>query len=66
MRRWPVLVAAVLLVATARPSTQTAAPGASAGAAAPRANPTNLGTDANGNSLRLATRTGHVSNYDEA
>ena len=26
---------------------------------------TNLGKDANGNTLRLATRTGHVSNYDE-
>jgi len=27
---------------------------------------TNLGKDANGNSLRLATKTGHVSNYDES
>lgn len=27
---------------------------------------TNLGKDAHGNSLRLATKTGHVSNYDEA
>jgi (4-O-methyl)-D-glucuronate---lignin esterase len=27
---------------------------------------TNLGTDANGNPLRLALKTGHVSNYDEA
>jgi hypothetical protein len=26
---------------------------------------TNLGKDANGNPLRLATRTGHISNYDE-
>src|SRR5262249_60103542 len=26
---------------------------------------TNLGKDANGNSLRLAVKTGHVSNYDE-
>lgn len=29
-------------------------------------NPTNLGSDANGNPLRRAPRTGHVSNYDEA
>jgi hypothetical protein len=27
---------------------------------------TNLGNDPNGNPLRLATKTGHVSNYDEA
>lgn len=27
---------------------------------------TNLGSDANGNPLRLAVKTGHVSNYDEA
>ena len=26
---------------------------------------TNLGSDANGNPLRLAVKTGHVSNYDE-
>ena len=30
------------------------------------ANPNNLGADANGNPLRRAPRTGHVSNYDEA
>ena len=28
--------------------------------------PTNLGSDANGNPLRRATKTGHVSNYDES
>src|SRR5262245_37823528 len=28
--------------------------------------PTNLGSDANGNPLRRATRTGHVSNYEES
>ena len=27
---------------------------------------TNLGSDANGNPLRRAIRTGHVSNYDES
>ena len=35
-------------------------------AAAPPASPTNLGSDANGNPLRRALKTGHVSNYDEA
>jgi hypothetical protein len=30
------------------------------------ASPTNLGSDANGNPLRKALSTGHVSNYDEA
>ena len=29
-------------------------------------NPTNLGSDANGNPLRRALKTGHVSNYDES
>src|SRR5262245_57038273 len=29
-------------------------------------NPANLGNDANGNPLRKAFKTGHVSNYDEA
>jgi len=29
-------------------------------------NPINLGNDANGNPLRKALRTGHISNYDEA
>src|SRR5262245_10955230 len=35
---------------------------------APQGKPTsnNLGTDARGNPLRLAFKTGHVSNYDEA
>src|SRR5438876_861591 len=28
--------------------------------------PTNLGSDANGNPLRLALKTGHVSNYNES
>ena len=37
------------------------------GGATPRAQqPTNLGSDANGNPLRRAIKTGHVSNYDEA
>src|SRR5258705_11268707 len=32
----------------------------------PAANPSNLGSDANGNPLRRALKTGHVSNYDES
>ena len=32
----------------------------------PAPNPSNLGNDANGNPLRKALKTGHVSNYDEA
>ena len=35
-------------------------------AQAPAASQTNLGSDANGNPLRRAIKTGHVSNYDEA
>jgi hypothetical protein len=42
------------------------AAGLAIGAAAQQAVNTNLGKDANGNPLRLATKTGHVSNYDEA
>jgi hypothetical protein len=46
---------------------QQAPPSAGQAAAAPAApqNPTNLGADANGNPLRRALKTGHVSNYDE-
>jgi hypothetical protein len=32
----------------------------------PPANPNNLGNDTNGNPLRKAVKTGHISNYDEA
>src|SRR3989442_12723770 len=32
----------------------------------PQTNPTNLGSDPNGNPLRKALKTGHVSNYDES
>jgi hypothetical protein len=40
--------------------------GAAAGQPAPApAQPINLGSDANGNPLRRALKTGHVSNYDE-
>lgn len=40
--------------------------GAAASAQQPQTVNTNLGKDANGNTLRLATKTGHVSNYDES
>jgi hypothetical protein len=54
----------------AEPAAQahTTAPPAGAGASPARGqtSPTNLGNDANGNPLRLATKTGHISNYDES
>jgi hypothetical protein len=61
MRRSTILFATVALTMLAvRPAmVQTPAP-------APAANQTNLGSDANGNPLRRALKTGHVSNYDEA
>ena len=49
------------LVVTAQ---QQSAPAPAPQPAAP-ANPSNLGSDANGNPLRKALKTGHVSNYDE-
>jgi hypothetical protein len=48
---------------------QAQPPAPPAGAAAPATatgRSTNLGSDANGNPLRLALKTGHVSNYEEA
>jgi hypothetical protein len=54
----------------ALPSLFPADAAANSAQAAPRAaqppNPNNLGTDPNGNPLRRAPRTGHVSNYDES
>ena len=41
-------------------------PPPAAQAAPPPASATNLGNDANGNPLRRALKTGHVSNYDES
>ena len=45
---------------------QTAPPVAPGQGTAAPASATNLGSDANGNPLRRALKTGHVSNYDEA
>ena len=50
---------ALAMLATRPSMVQTPAP-------APAANQTNLGNDANGNPLRRALKTGHVSNYDES
>lgn len=66
MRR-PVLFISAAFVALAVQPSFTQAPSAGrAGAPAAQTNPTQLGNDANGNPLRLATKTGHVSNYDES
>ena len=54
-----VACAVCLRAAAQQPTTPAAQP------AAPPVK-TNLGSDANGNPLRLAIKTGHVSNYDEA
>ena len=54
--RFPALLSAIALLAASGP--RVALVGAQ--------QPTNLGSDANGNPLRRATKTGHVSNYDEA
>ena len=51
------------LVVTAQQQSAPA-PAPASPPAAP-ANPSNLGSDANGNPLRKALKTGHVSNYDE-
>jgi hypothetical protein len=68
---------AALTLGTALIAQQPTAPAASSGqtpsspagaqtAAAGAGRSTNLGSDPNGNPLRLALKTGHVSNYDEA
>jgi hypothetical protein len=48
---------------TQPPAQGTATQPAPAAASQPK---TNLGSDANGNPLRLAVKTGHISNYDES
>jgi hypothetical protein len=63
-----ILVVTALSVAAVVHAQQPAPPagGQPAPAAAPAASATNLGSDANGNPIRRAVKTGHVSNYDEA
>ena len=50
----------------AQPAPATAPPATGQTPAAGQGRSTNLGSDANGNPLRLALKTGHVSNYEEA
>jgi hypothetical protein len=57
----PALAAAAVLHARQAPPA-----GAQTAPAQAPPNPSNLGNDANGNPLRKALKTGHVSNYDEA
>src|SRR5688500_12785374 len=54
------------LLAVAVMSVGLAAQGQQAPPQRPAPNPSNLGSDANGNPLRRALKTGHVSNYDGA
>ena len=54
------------LVQAQQPAPPAAGAGQPAAAPAVTTPATNLGSDANGNPLRRALKTGHVSNYDEA
>ncbi len=68
MMRGTLLTVGVLCAGLVAGAQQTATPPASP-AGQPQAAPgpkTNLGSDPNGNPLRLAIKTGHVSNYDES
>src|SRR5688572_7202311 len=59
----------VLTAQQPQPAPATTAPPPATAPQTPAAGPgrsTNLGADPNGNPLRLALKTGHVSNYDEA
>jgi hypothetical protein len=71
MRRVLWYVTFALPVILLVPGTHAQAPGAPTQAApaarpAPPPDPSIVGKDPNGNTLRLAKKTGHVSNYDEA
>ena len=65
MTKQGLLVAAGLACAVVVARGQQAAPPAATAPQAPQSK-TNLGSDANGNPLRLALKTGHISNYDES
>ena len=60
------LVASGLTLGGQQPPAQVVPVPQGQATAAPPAEATNLGSDANGNPLRRALKTGHVSNYDEA
>jgi len=57
------ITAACAVLSTALIAQQPATPSAPQ---QPAPNPSNLGNDANGNPLRKALKTGHISNYDES
>ena len=57
------ITAACALLSTALIAQQAATP---PGPQQPAPNPSNLGNDANGNPVRKALKTGHISNYDES
>jgi (4-O-methyl)-D-glucuronate---lignin esterase len=63
-RQLTLLASAIALAALGLEAQQPAAP--SDQAQQSQAQNTNLGSDPNGNPLRRATKTGHISNYDEA
>jgi hypothetical protein len=66
-KRGMLAAAACLMLAAVVVRGQQAAPPPAAAPAAPSTQPkTNLGSDPNGNPLRLALKTGHISNYDES
>jgi hypothetical protein len=65
-RTWVPFSIAIVCVGLSVSGQQPAPPAAPVQQAPGQAPKTNLGNDANGNPLRLAIKTGHVSNYDEA
>src|SRR4029078_5473586 len=57
---------AMLYALIAQPPATPHPPAVAATPQQPAPNPSNLGNDANGNPLRKALKTGHISNYDES
>ena len=66
VRRSAAMVAAFAVTVGVAAQQAPTPPPAAPAAQAPPAKSANLGNDANGNPLRLAFKTGHVSNYDES
>jgi hypothetical protein len=65
MGKLPVLILAILSALVISQAEQATAPAGTA-QQSPATRNTNLGRDANGNPIRLAVKTGHLSNYDES
>src|SRR5262245_24045264 len=66
-RGWLASTVCLALAGVVVSGQQQTAPPPAAAPAAPATQPkTNLGSDPNGNPLRLALKTGHISNYDES